>query len=41
MSTKKPTDPLKIPDLIDFFIIRKVSPNFMKIDEGSRPHIKA
>ena len=38
MSTNKPTywptDPLKIPDLIDFFVIRKVSPNFMKIDEG-------
>lgn len=28
-----PTDPNKIPDLIDFFITRKISANFMTIDE--------
>lgn len=28
-----PTDQNKIPDLIDFFIIRKISANYMKIDE--------
>lgn len=29
-----PTDPGKIPDLLDFFITRKVSPNFTDIEES-------
>lgn len=29
-----PTDPQKIPDLIDFFIIKNVSVNYMQIEEG-------
>ena len=28
-----PTDRNKIPDLLDFFISRKISPNFMEIEE--------
>lgn len=28
-----PTDTMKIPDLIDFFITKKISPNFVNIDE--------
>lgn len=28
-----PTDPNKIPDLIDFFIIKSISSNYLKIDE--------
>ena len=38
MSTGKPTywptDTNKIPDLIDFFIVRNISTNFITIDEG-------
>lgn len=29
-----PTDPAKIPDLIDFFIIKNISSNFMKVEES-------
>lgn len=29
-----PTDTNKIPDLLDFFITRKISPNFVKIEEN-------
>lgn len=29
-----PTDPSKIPDLLDFFISRKVSPNFINIEDN-------
>lgn len=29
-----PTDTAKIPDLIDFFIIKNISSNFMKVDES-------
>lgn len=29
-----PTDPTKIPDLLDFFISRRVSPNFIDIEEN-------
>lgn len=28
-----PTDPNKIPDLIDFFIVKNMSPNYMQVDE--------
>ena len=38
LSTRKPTywptDPLKVPDLIDFFVTRKISANYIKIEEG-------
>lgn len=37
LSTGKPTycpaDPNKVPDLIDFFIIKHISPNYLQIDE--------
>ena len=29
-----PTDPQKLPDLIDFFVLRKISKNYLKIEEG-------
>ena len=29
-----PTDPNKLPDLLDFFITRKVSPNFIEVEEN-------
>lgn len=29
-----PTDPKKIPDLLDFFISRKISPNYMAVEEN-------
>ena len=35
ISTRKPlywpTDPKKLPDLIDFFLLRKISKNYLKI----------
>ena len=30
-----PTDRQKIPDLIDFFLIKNISPNYVNIEEGS------
>ena len=33
-STYWPTHPQKIPDLIDFFVTRKISNNYLKIEEG-------
>jgi hypothetical protein len=39
VSTRKPTywpsDQSKTPDLIDFFITKNISPNYMQIDEGN------
>jgi hypothetical protein len=29
-----PTEPNKLPDLIDFFVVKNVSTNYIKIDEG-------
>lgn len=29
-----PTDPNKIPDLIDFFVVKNISTNYIKIEEG-------
>lgn len=29
-----PTDPTRIPDLIDFYIIKNISTNFLQIEEG-------
>jgi hypothetical protein len=29
-----PTDPKKIPDLLDFFVIKNISTNCIKIEEG-------
>ena len=29
-----PTGPQKLPDLIDFFVLRKISKNYLKIKEG-------
>lgn len=28
-----PTDPRRLPDLIDFFIVRKISSNYVKVEE--------
>jgi hypothetical protein len=29
-----PTDPIKLPDSIDFFVVKNISTNFIKIEEG-------
>jgi hypothetical protein len=29
-----PTDPKRTPDLIDFFVVKNISPNYIKIEEG-------
>lgn len=29
-----PTDSAKVPDLIDFFIVHKISPNYISVEEG-------
>lgn len=29
-----PTDPKKVPDLIDFYIIKGLSDNYIKVDES-------
>jgi hypothetical protein len=33
-STYWPPNPYKLPDLIDFFVIKNVSENYIKIEEG-------
>jgi hypothetical protein len=30
----RPTDPKKLPDLIDFFVVKNISTNYIKIEDG-------
>jgi hypothetical protein len=32
-----PTEPKRNPDLIDFFVVKNISTNYIKIEEGFNP----
>jgi hypothetical protein len=36
--TYRPTEPNKLPDLIDFFVLKNVSVNYIQIDKGYDPN---